>query len=165
MPPSSPLELERTWTADELLGLPDDGRRYEVVDGQLVVSPRQTITHERIAMRLAVQLGQQVPPGVEAVHELGLGLGTDVRFPDAGLVRTPGRSPASQVGNDPVAVLLAVEVVSRSSRKTDRMFKPAGYAAAGVPASWRVETEPEPEVAVPLALVVDVPALLAGLTQ
>ena len=78
--------------------------------------------------------------------------------------------------------MLTVEVVSSSSRKTDRFFKPVEYAAAGVPAYWRVETEPEvvvhvfrlvgdryeqvqevrgvESVEVPFPMLLDVPALV-----
>ena len=43
----------------------------------------------------------------------------------------------------PAAVGLVVEVVSPSSRKTDRFAKPGEYAEAGVDLFWRVETEPD----------------------
>ena len=79
-------------------------------------------------------------------------------------------------------MVLIVEVVSSSSRKTDRFFTPVECAAAGVPAYWRVETEPEvvvhvfrlvgdryeqvqevrgvESVEVPFPMVLDVPALV-----
>jgi Uma2 family endonuclease len=44
----------------------------------------------------------------------------------------------------PAHWLLAVEVVSPTSRKTDRFFKPIEYAQAGIPAYWRLELEPAP---------------------
>lgn len=87
----------------------------------------------------------------------------------------------AQVGFDPTDVVLVVEVVSPSSRKTDRFFKPIEYAQAGIAAYWRIETEPEvvlhvhrlvgevyepvqqvwaaETVQVPFALTVDIPAL------
>jgi len=43
----------------------------------------------------------------------------------------------------PAEVLLAVEVVSPGSVTTDRITKPAQYAAAGIANFWRVETEPD----------------------
>jgi Uma2 family endonuclease len=43
----------------------------------------------------------------------------------------------------PEHVGLLVEIVSPSSRKTDRFMKPGEYAEAGVPLFWRVETDPD----------------------
>ena len=64
------------------------------------------------------------------------------RTPDLAVVHT------SLVGHRtrptlPADLLLVVEVVSPSSVTTDRITKPAQYAAAGIPAYWRVETSPE----------------------
>ena len=58
----SPLD-DRHWTFDDLVHLPDDGRRYEVVDGQLVVSPRAAITHDRVANRLSSPAGPAAARG------------------------------------------------------------------------------------------------------
>lgn len=90
-----------------------------------------------------------------------------------------------QLGRSPDQWLLAVEVVSPNGRKTDRFFKPAEYADAGIPAYWRLEIEPEPllvvyqlngttydvvqelsgrgVVDVPLRIELDLPALLPPL--
>jgi hypothetical protein len=96
--------LPDTWTIVDLELLPAGvgARRYEIIDGALVVSPTAGYDHELVDL-----FGQ---------GRLALG---------------------------PAEVLLAVEVVSPGSRVTDRVTKPAQYAAAGVPAYWRVETEPE----------------------
>lgn len=48
------------------------------------------------------------------------------------------------MGDDPADILLLGEVVSPSSRKTDRLFKPAEYAEAGIKPYWRLELDPEP---------------------
>ncbi len=178
----SPLDRAGPWTLDDLLELPRDGRRYEVVDGVLLVSPRETLFNDRVATRLFRQLDRQVPPGVEAVLDTYLRLGTDGRVPDVGLVVADVPVPRRQIGHDPEHYLLAVEVVSPSSRKNDRFFKPVEYAAAGVPAYWRIETEPDvvlhvhllvnghyelvqqvrglAQVEVPFPMTIDVPALV-----
>lgn len=44
------LEHPGAWRFDQLDGLPDDGRRYEVVDGLLVVSPPTTATGSRVSV-------------------------------------------------------------------------------------------------------------------
>jgi Uma2 family endonuclease len=138
------IELHRPgdWRFDQLDVLPDDGRRYEVVDGLLVVSPPPTFWHQAVGAELLRQLSQQAPDDWRVLLELGLPLGTDGRVPDLSVVsaRAPLRPGAPLPG--PEHVGLVVEVVSPSSRKTDRFAKPGEYAEAGVPLFWRVETEP-----------------------
>jgi len=130
------------WTYDALAGIDDDSCRYEVVDGSLVVSPRPTNLHMRLCRRLYDQVAPQCAPDWEAVFECGVRLGTDGRTADLGIVAQPARTPGAAVGYEPDDIGLLVEVVSPSSRKTDRFFKPVEYAAAGVPFYWRIETEP-----------------------
>ena len=138
-------ELQRPgdWRFDRLEALPDDGRRYEVVDGLLVVSPPPTYWHQAVSAALLRQLSEQAPVDWHVLVELGLPLGTDGRVPDVSVVsaRAPLRPGAPLPG--PEHVGLVVEVVSRSSRKTDRFAKPGEYAEAGIPLFWRVESEPE----------------------
>ena len=43
----------RRWTRADLASLPDDGNRYEVLDGELFVTPQAAYRHQRIAFRLA----------------------------------------------------------------------------------------------------------------
>jgi Uma2 family endonuclease len=137
-------ELHRagSWRFDQLDELPDDGRRYEVVDGLLVVSPPPSTWHQFVAAGLMRQLDRQNPGGWHVLHELGLLLGHDGRVPDVALLSTDesllGESPPG-----PEHVGLIIEVVSPSSRKTDRFAKPGEYAEAGIPLYWRVETDPD----------------------
>jgi Uma2 family endonuclease len=58
-------ELQRpgSWRFDQLDGLPDDGRRYEVVDGLLVVSPPPSPWHQVVATGLLLQLTEQAAAG------------------------------------------------------------------------------------------------------
>ena len=171
------------WTFAALADLPEDARhRYEVVDGLLVVSPRPVLRHERVAHHLARQVEAGLPLRWECWREVGVALGTDGRVADLGVVASVPRFSADEdVAVDPRDLALAVEVVSASSRKTDRFFKPLEYAQAGIGAYWRVETEPEvvvhvhelvgdayrqvqevrgrERVGVPFPLELDVPAL------
>ena len=130
------------WRFDELAGLPDDGRRYEVVDGRLVVTPPPTPWHQLVGSVLLRQLSAAAPAEWTPAYEWPLPMGTDGRVPDLVVLRTDAlpRSGRDVVG--PAAVGLVVEVVSPSSRKTDRFAKPGEYAEAGIPLFWRVETEP-----------------------
>ncbi len=170
------------WTVDDAADLACDGRRFEVVDGQLIVVPMQRIGNGRVQNRLSGQLARQLPSAWEPIVEASIRLGPiDGRIADVAVVRTRLSTLPAQVGFDPTDVVLVVEVVSPSSRKTDRFFKPIEYAEAGIAAYWRIETEPEvvlhvhrlvgeayepvqqvraaETVQVPFALTVDIPAL------
>ena len=131
------------WTLEAVAELTDDGQGYEIVDGLLLVSPPELLFNTRLAHRLAQQLRRQAPAPLEVLHELYVRLGTDARRPDVAVIKGDAPVTRSQLGVEARHVVLIVEVVSPSSRKTDRFFKPVEYAAAGVPAYWRVETEPE----------------------
>ncbi len=132
------------WQFEELAELPEDDRRYEVVDGTLVVTPPPGQLHQAVGADLLSQLALLAPPGWRVAYEWPLPMGTDGRVPDLAVVRRdaavrgPGPYPVG-----PEHVGLVVEIVSPSSRKTDRFAKPGEYAEAGIPLFWRVETEPD----------------------
>jgi Uma2 family endonuclease len=89
------------------------------------------------------QLAAEAPSGWRVLLELGLPLGTDGRVPDLTVVSARARRGPGAPLPGPEHVGLVVEVVSPSSRKTDRFAKPGEYAEAGIPLFWRVETEPD----------------------
>ena len=132
------------WRFEELAGLPDDGRRYEVVDGALLVTPPPGHLHQVVGAALFSQLDRQRPSSWRVTYEWPLPLGTDGRVADLAVVRMD--APVRGTGPYPVGaehVGLVVEIVSPSSRKTDRFAKPGEYAEAGIALFWRVETEPD----------------------
>jgi Uma2 family endonuclease len=138
------LDPAGPWTFDQLSDLPDDGRRYEVVDGHLVVTPPPSQQHQVVANRLHRQLLLACPPQWEVVFEFPLPMGSDGRVPDLAVVRRqplPGDVPPYPIG--PADFGLVVEVTSGSTRKTDLFAKPGEYAEAGIPLFWRVERRPE----------------------
>ena len=132
------------WRFDELADLPDDDRRYEVVDGRLVVTPPPGQRHQAIGAELLFALRSQCPAAWRVCYEFPLPMGTDGRVPDLAVVRSGADlRGASPYPIGPEAVGLVVEVVSASSRKTDRFAKPGEYAEAGIALFWRVETDPD----------------------
>ncbi|MGH8960747.1 MAG: Uma2 family endonuclease [Jatrophihabitantaceae bacterium] len=139
------LDLPRVWTPDDLDQLLPEGadwRRYEIVDGSLVVSPSAGSRHEIVSARLLARVYPSLPDGYEVVGPLGLDLGASYRIPDLMVIPTGPYAQGRALVRPPDA-LLAVEIVSPSSRTTDRITKPAQYAAAGIGAYWRVETDPD----------------------
>ncbi len=120
-------------TVDDLDRTPDDGRRYELVDGVLVVSPAPGIPHQEVVAALLVLLRQACPRGLRAVAGLGvqMSLSTElvpdivaVRFEDFGGPRITK------------APLLAVEVQSPSTKLFDRSLKKTVYQDFGIPSYW-----------------------------
>jgi Uma2 family endonuclease len=104
------------------------------------VTPAPSHGHQLASRRLAELLERAVPQHLFVVEAVGVVVAPDQRpIPDLVVVRDPDLSlnnyPATQV-------VLAVEVVSRSTRSDDRFRKPALYAQAGIPAYLRVELEP-----------------------
>ncbi|MBK5306864.1 MAG: Uma2 family endonuclease [Frankiaceae bacterium] len=141
----SPPHIQRGWTLADLPGLPDDGQRYELVDGGLVVTPPATQRHQDLASDLRDRLAAAAPPGWRVRYEYALPFADDTqRVPDVVVYRWPLQHPRPDERNPlgPPDVGLIVEVVSPRTRRTDRFAKPGEYAEAGIPLFWRLETEP-----------------------
>ena len=131
------------WTTDDLDRLPEDGKRRELIDGVLIVSPSPRTNHQGIVIRLGAALDAVCPgylyvtQGVEIRINLRRSLTPDVLVVTADAARdNPSHYPPDQVA-------LAVEIVSPGSKKMDRVRKPALYAEAGIRCYWRIETDPE----------------------
>jgi Uncharacterized protein conserved in cyanobacteria len=134
--------VEKQWTLAEVHSLPDDGNKYELVRGELFVTPPPTYNHESIGARLVALVGPYV------IRE-GLGLayqghavmrhdGSEVG-PDL-MVRAEHRGPGADWDNAPVPILV-VEVASPSTRRRDREQKRSLYMEAGVPEYWMIDPE------------------------
>lgn len=142
----SPPDVHRGWTLADLAELPNDGQRYELVDGGLVVTPPATQRHQDLANDLRDLLKAAAPPGWRVRVEYPLPFSDDTqRVPDVVLFRWPLQHPRADERNPlgPADVALIVEVVSPRTRRTDRFAKPGEYAEAGIALFWRLETEPE----------------------
>jgi Uma2 family endonuclease len=135
------------WTIADVDALPDrDGVRYELVDGvpRVMTPPRGE--HQDALLELHLALRETAPPGLHVVQRLGVILADDERpIPDLIVVR--GERPRTLSNVPAERVVLAAEVVSRSSRSDDRFRKPAVYAQAGIPCYLRVELDPPHVVA------------------
>ena len=141
-PPIVPDISRRDWTVEERNSLPDDGNRYEVVDGELLVTPAPTFRHQRAALRLAQLLAPYCDRlGIECVVAPA-----DVTFsprtvvePDLFVIPLIDGRPASRF-EDVGRLVLAVEVVSPASARADRYVKRRFYQSEGVPEYWIVDT-------------------------
>jgi Uma2 family endonuclease len=136
----------RPFTVAELDRMPDDGRRYELLDGVLVVSPRPTTVHQFVAMRLLRVLADACPDDLCVVPEPAVELGPQTEFdPDLVVVRM------DQIGGAKFTEppLLIVEIRSPSAALVDLNRKKAVYERFGVPSYWIVNPDPpRPELTV-----------------
>ena len=130
-------------TYSDWLRLPDDGRLYEIIDGELLVSPPPSIRHQRISRRLAFQIERFLeasPLGEIFYAPVGVRLGDDVVEPDLVIVL---REHADRIGEQVIggAPDIVVEILSPGSAKRDLGAKRATYQSAGVPEYWIVDPE------------------------
>jgi Uma2 family endonuclease len=126
------------FTVAELDRMPDDGRRYELVDGALVVSPRPTQIHQVVALRIASALEQATPSGLQVVPEPAVMISSSTEFdPDVVVVGL------ATIGDPKVTTppLLVVEVRSPKTALVDLNTKKAAYERFGVEAYWIVVPE------------------------
>lgn len=124
-------------TEEDLRHLPDDGHRYELVDGALLVTPAPGGRHQVCVVRLLALLHASRPPGLTvlvAPYDFRVSAST-VLQPDLLVFRS---ADLGEVALD-TAPLLVVEVLSPSTRLTDLGTKRLAYEAAGVPAYWVVD--------------------------
>lgn len=127
------------WTTADLAGLPDDGQRYEIIDGSLLVTPGPAPLHQLVAGRVSVFLRESAPDESDVVEATNLQLSTRrLLIPDVVVARSAAIF-AGSVALEPADVYLVVEVVSPSNAAMDRIFKPQLYAAGGIQWMWRIE--------------------------
>lgn len=128
------------WTLDELDRLPDDGNKYELVRGELFVTPAPSPAHERIAAVLSELL-------THYVHARGIGRvfhprsvvraqGSEVE-PDIMVREWTAAIPAKW--EDAPLPLLVVEISSGVTGRRDRGPKRDFYVDLGIPDYWIVD--------------------------
>ena len=128
------------WNADMVRALPDDGSRYELIDGALLVSPAPSWSHQRAVRTLLIALQSYCEQ-----HQLGEALASpadielspkDVVQPDVFVVPKISSSWA-----EVRSLLLAVEVLSPSSIYNDRFVKRPRFQRERVPEFWIVDQD------------------------
>ena len=142
--PARKLDRDRVWTREEVLALPDDGNRYELVDGMLLVSPSPKNRHQRVVRALF----RLVDPYVER-HAIGETLfapaDLDLRssqFVQPDLFVLPLDAGRSRGGVAAAGIpMLVAEVLSPSSVEHDRVAKRQLYQKAGVATYWIVDLD------------------------
>ena len=136
--------VERYWTAEDVRALPEDGNRYECIDGVLLVTPSPAWTHAhavRVLMRLLDGYVRQHGLGALATAPRDVELTTgDVVQPDI-LVARSTRGQVIREEEDVAGLVLVIEILSPSSASRDRGVKRKYYQRAGVEAYWVVDLD------------------------
>ena len=140
-----PNAVER-WTRDMVWALPDDGRRYELINGELVVTPSPAYPHQRAVTDLIFYLKQAISrsPGSAArvlVSPADLSLGEEeILQPDLFIYQSQSGRPLSD-WREITTLLVAIEVLSPSTARYDRGLKRLRYQRARVPEYWIVDLD------------------------
>ncbi len=138
------VSIDRSdWTVEQLHELPDDGNRYEIIDGVLYVTPSPRFVHQLILG----ELHSLLKPYAKSV---GLGVllsPADIRFSERTLVQPDlfaFDAPASFANfsyRDITHLELAVEVLSPSTARVDQLTKRTLYQKHGVSEYWMVDVD------------------------
>jgi Uma2 family endonuclease len=126
-------------TVADLEAMPDDGRRYELIDGWLQVSPAPGTNHQAIVTALTAKLYQARPPGMvvfSAPYGVRVSTKTEVQ-PDVLVARRADLTDKYL----PVAPLLAVEVLSPSTASNDILSKRNAYQRMDTPTYWIIDPD------------------------
>lgn len=146
-----PLPSAHLFTIQEYAALgEDEHHRWELMEGNLVMSPSPSPNYNRAALRMAMRLEEQLPELWEVIPDIDVDLQL-VPHQQPGFARRPDIVVAQRAARQRIdtegglirasEVLLVVEVVSPGSRRTDNVVKRAEYADAGVPHYWIVDIE------------------------
>ncbi|RIK44657.1 MAG: Uma2 family endonuclease [Chloroflexi bacterium] len=133
--------IDASWDYAKWEQLPDDGNRYEVIDGVLYMSTAPGFDHQNVVIALVEHVGLPLKhAGMARFSIAPIGLimpGADPVQPDFILVRSDRAGIISEGRIRAVPDLIA-EVVSPSNPSHDTVIKRAAYARAGVPEYWIV---------------------------
>lgn len=130
------------WTYEDLLLLPEDGLRHEIIDGEHYVNASPVTRHQRISYHLVLAIGKYLedhPLGQLFFAPLDIVLSpNDVVEPDLMFISNERREIVT-VNNIQGAPELLVEILSQSNKRYDEVTKHALYERTGVGEYWIVD--------------------------
>ena len=139
---SVPASAVEEWTYADYARLPDDGNRYEVIDGEVFMTPAPGTMHQHWGANLYMVLRTYVER-----HRLGVMLwDVDLLFVTGQYLRPDmlyvARERLEHVTNRGVECQpgLVVEILSPYSKHVDLVKKPARYGDFGIPEYWVLDT-------------------------
>lgn len=131
------------YTAEMVRQLPDDGNRYEVVHGELLVTPSPRPLHQVVQIRLILALGEYLrrePIGQLLSSPADISWGPDILVqPDLFVVQMDEARTMTWARMQHLP--LVVEILSPSSTRADRFTKRRLYQEVGVPLYWMVDAD------------------------
>jgi Uma2 family endonuclease len=137
-----PLPKRGDWTFSALEAMPEDGKRYEILDGELIEMPPPSATHQRAAMRLTVLIGPwcRAHTGWTVLSPAGVYINEKNWFePDLAVYPDPESRELDWRQLSPP--LLVVEVLSPSTSRHDRQNKRPRYLSSGVHEVWLLDRD------------------------
>ncbi len=132
------------YTAEMVRALPDDGKRYETVHGELLVSPSPRLAHQIVLQRLTLELGNYLKGiGVEGLFcvDADISWGPDILVQPDLFIADPGELKRAESWSDIQTLHLVVEILSPSSLRADRFTKRRLYQEQRIPAYWVVDVD------------------------
>ncbi|MDZ7262341.1 MAG: Uma2 family endonuclease [candidate division KSB1 bacterium] len=141
---TKPQEVKKRYTYQDYCALPDDRMRYEIINGELFMSPAPTINHQRISRKLEMilcdfveqnDLGEIFDAPCDVVFS-----NEDVVQPDLVFV-SKKKSGIITEDNIQGAPDLVVEITSPATERADRLEKKATYERFGVKEYWIVDSK------------------------
>jgi Uma2 family endonuclease len=137
-------QTETRWTAELVRALPDDGKRHELVSGELVVTPDAAPLHQKLLTALIHRMDsylRQTSVGRLLTSPADLAFGEDeILQPDL-FVLPASLRPQFRTWSEVTSLLLAIEILSPSTARYDRILKRRRYQRAGVPEYWIVDPD------------------------
>ncbi|MDQ3548007.1 MAG: Uma2 family endonuclease [Chloroflexota bacterium] len=135
-----------TWTYEMWERLPNDGNRYEIIDGVLYMATVPSLWHQRVVGNLLRDIAfpsedRGIAIGVMAPIGVVMAGGDPVVQPDFLLIRSEHRSIIAEDGRIRGVPDLIAEILSPSHPNFDTVIKRAAYARAGVPEYWILRPE------------------------
>ena len=143
LPTTRKWPAQGDWTYEDYLKLPDDGRRFEIIEGVLYMTNAPNIDHQFVVLEISRQIGNFVVENklgyvLPAPFEIHLSTSTRPVLPDVIFIKSD-HWPSTGAGYFEGTPDLLVEVLSPSTRRTDQVVKFSVYEQAGVPEYWMVD--------------------------
>ena len=132
------------YTADMVRAFPEDGNRYEVVHGELLVTPAPRLSHQLVVTRLATALSvylDQHRVCVVLVSPADISWGRSDVLVQPYVFVVPQQDAQADDWKRLRRLMLVVEVLSPSTARADRFVKRRRYQEAGVPLYWIVDAQ------------------------
>lgn len=142
--------VTRPLTYDDLCQMPNDGNRYEVIEGELVVNPAPAKKHQKVAVRLFDLFYDQEKAGLGEAYFAPVDVRLDANGivqPDILFIRRDRLGIYGDGGLVDGSPDLVVEILSPSTRAYDLAQKARLYARGGVPEYWVADPD-EPSLTV-----------------